>query len=108
MPVNHWFRGWFKINLSGYDISNCLNKNLITQFVWYLDKEKRYGIETFSVDRVLSKERFMEKSYRNYTPKASSKPLLNFGKWPKTAMACKEIFKKIYILKDYQKALKKN
>ena len=51
----------------------------------------------------------MEKSYRNYTPKASSKPLLNFGKWPKTAMACKEIFKKIYILKeDYQKALKKN
>ena len=34
---------------------NCLNKNL-THFVWYLKKEKRYDIETLSVDRVLNKE----------------------------------------------------
>ena len=35
--------------------------NLITQFVWYLEKEKIYGIETFSIDRVISKEPFYEK-----------------------------------------------
>ena len=34
--------------------------NLITQFVWYLEKEKIYGIETFSIDRVISKEPFYE------------------------------------------------
>ena len=35
---------------------NCLNKNLITHFVWYFVKEKRYDIETLSSDRVLNKE----------------------------------------------------
>ena len=36
----------------------CLNKNLKTHFVWYLKKEKTYGIETLSIDRVLNKEHF--------------------------------------------------
>ena len=40
---------------------NCLNKNLITYFVWYLKKEKRYDIETLSIDRVLNKEHFYGK-----------------------------------------------
>ena len=56
--VRHCFRGWSKINLKVYDVTNCQNKNLITHFVWYLEKEKRYDIETLSIDRVLNKEHF--------------------------------------------------
>ena len=44
--VSHCFREWYKINLKVYDIINCLTKNFMTHFVWYLEKEKRYGIET--------------------------------------------------------------
>ena len=40
---------------------NCLNKTLITHFVWYLEKEKSYDIETLSIDRVLNKEHFYGK-----------------------------------------------
>ena len=58
LPVCHCFRGWSKINLKVYDVTNCLNKNLITHFVWYLEKEKRYDNETLSTDRVLNKENF--------------------------------------------------
>ena len=54
--VSYCFRGWSKINLKAYDIINCLNKNLITHFVWYLEKEKKYDIETLSIDRILDKE----------------------------------------------------
>ena len=53
-PVSHCFRGWFKKNLKVYDVINCLNKNLITHFVWYLEKEIRFDIETLSIDRVLN------------------------------------------------------
>ena len=58
LPVSHCFRGWWKINLKVYDVTNCLNKNLLTHFVWYLAKEKRYDIETLSIGRVLNKEHF--------------------------------------------------
>ena len=57
-PVSHCFRGWWKINLKVCDVINCLNKNLITHFVWYLTKEKRYDIKTLSIVRVLNKEHF--------------------------------------------------
>ena len=60
-PVSHCFKGWSKINLKVYDIINCLNKTLITNFVWYLEKGKKYDIETFSIDRVLNKEHFCRK-----------------------------------------------
>ena len=55
--VSHWLRGWSKINLKVYDAINCLTKNL-THFVWYLEKEKRYDIETLSIDRVWNEEQF--------------------------------------------------
>ena len=61
LPVSHCIRGWSKISLQVYDIINCLNKNLITHFVWYLEKEKRYDIKTLSIDRVLNKENFYGK-----------------------------------------------
>ena len=56
LPVSHCFRGWSNINLIVCDTINCLNQNLITHFVWYLRKEKRYNIKTLSVDRVLNKK----------------------------------------------------
>ena len=50
--VNHCFSGWSKINLKVYDVINFLNKNLITHFVWYLEKEKKYNIDTLSVESI--------------------------------------------------------
>ena len=61
LPVNHCFRGWSKINLEIHDVINCLRKNVITYFVWYLEKEKRYDIETLSIDRVLNEKHFYGK-----------------------------------------------
>ena len=37
----------------------------------------------------------MEKSCRNYTPKASPRPLLDFDKQPKAAISCKKIVLKM-------------
>ena len=62
LSVSHCFKGWSNINLKVYDVINCLNKNSITHFVWYLDKKKRYDIETLFIDRLLNKERFHEKT----------------------------------------------
>ena len=69
-PVNHWLRGWLNINLKVYDVSNCLNKNtLITHFVLYIEKEKRYDIEPLSIDRVLSKKHFDGKNMQKMCTK---------------------------------------
>ena len=35
---------------------------------------------------------FIEKSCRKYAVKASVRPLYNFGKYPKTAIACMKLF----------------
>ena len=40
-PVSHCFRDWSKKNLKIHDFINCLNKKLIANFVWYLEKEIR-------------------------------------------------------------------
>ena len=50
----------------------------------------------------------MEKSCRKCEPKASPRPLFYFGKQPKTAIACRKLFKEEDILKgDYQRPLKR-
>ena len=90
-PLFSCFRGWSKINLKVYDVINCLDKNLTTHFVWYPKKEKRYDIETLSIDRILIRNVFMEKSGRKIAPKVSPRPLFNFRK---TAIACKKFFQK--------------
>ena len=69
LPVGHCFRGWSKINLKVHDVINCLNKNSITHFVWYLGKEKRYDTETLSIDGVSDKEHL----YRKIMEKMCSK-----------------------------------
>ena len=56
--ISHCFRSWSKKILKVYDVINCLNKKLITHFVWYLDKEIRRDIETLSIERVVNKEHF--------------------------------------------------
>ena len=48
-PVSHCFRG--------------LNNNLITCFVWYLEKEIRCDIETLAADIVLNTEDFYGKNH---------------------------------------------
>ena len=70
-PVHQCFRGWSKINLKAYDVINCLNKNLITHFVWYLEKEKRCDIETLAIHRVLNKEHFL--FWKNYAENVHQK-----------------------------------
>ena len=35
--------------LEVYEVSNCLNKKLITHFICYLEKEKRYDIKLFQL-----------------------------------------------------------
>ena len=61
LPISHCLRAWSKISLKVYDVINHLNKNLITQFVWHLEKEKRYDIETLAIDTVLNKKHFYGK-----------------------------------------------
>ena len=61
LPVSHYFGGWSKIDREVYEIINCLNKNLITHFLWYLEKETKYNSETLSIDKVLNKEHFYGK-----------------------------------------------
>ena len=59
--VSHCFRGWFKKNRKIYVVINCLNKNLLTHYVWYLEKKTRCGTETLFIDRVLNTEHFYGK-----------------------------------------------
>ena len=49
------------MNIKVYGVINCLNKNLMSYFVWYLQKEERNDIGAFSVDRVSNKEHFYGK-----------------------------------------------
>ena len=69
-PVRHCFRGWSKKILKVYDVINCLNKKLITHFVWYLEKEIRCDIETLSIDKELNKEHFYEKIMQKISTKS--------------------------------------
>ena len=79
LPVSHCFRVWSKINPKVYDIINCLNKNLMTHFVWYLGKEKRYDIETLSIS-IKKRIFFWRKSCKNCAAKDSPKSFFNFSK----------------------------
>ena len=61
LPIDHCFRERIEINLKVFDVISCLSKNLITYFIWYLEKGKRYDIETLSLYRLINKEHFHEK-----------------------------------------------
>ena len=72
---------------------NNLTKNLITHFVRYFEKEKSYGIETLSIDRVLNSEHFYGKSCRKCAPKASPRSLFNLVMNPKQLLHARNSFK---------------
>ena len=97
LPVRHCIRGWSKINFKNYYVINYLNKNLITHFVWYHEKEKNCDIENLSIDWVLSKEHFYEKSCRKCAPKAIPRAFFNFGKESQNIHCMEEILLKIEI-----------
>ena len=59
-PVIQCFRGWLKKHIRVYDVMNCLNKKLITHFL-YLEREISCDIETLSIDRVLNTKHFYGK-----------------------------------------------
>ena len=63
LPVSHCFRTWSKISLIVYGVINYLYKNLVTHFVWNLEKDKGYDIETLSIN-ILKKEYFL---WNNHT-----------------------------------------
>ena len=62
-PVSRCFRSWSKINLEVYNVVNCSNKNLIKQFAWYFEKEKRYDIKNFFIDRVFKSDSHLPKKF---------------------------------------------
>ena len=78
LPVGRYFRGWSKINPKINDVINCIKKNLIRHFVWYLEKEKRYGIETLPIVRVWNRKHFYGKIMHKMWTK--NRPLFNFSK----------------------------
>ena len=69
-PVSHCFWGSFKKNLKVYDIINCLNENLITHYVWYLEKEIWRDIKILSIDWVLNTEHFYGKMMQKMCTKS--------------------------------------
>ena len=91
-PVSHCFGGWSKKNFEVYDVISCLSNNLRTHFVWYLEKEIRWDIETLSIIRVSNKEHFYLKSCTKCASTAIPRPLFNFELSTKTAIACKKFF----------------
>ena len=77
--VGHCFRGWSKINVKVYDVIICLNKNLMTNFVSYLEKEKNTTLKVCQLIEYQIRNILMEKSCRTSAPNASPRPLFNFG-----------------------------
>ena len=92
-PVSHCFRGWSNRNLIVCEIINCLNKNLITYFSWYLGKEKRYDIETLPTDRVLNKTFLWKNHAENVHQTLVPDPLLILVNNPKQPVHARNYFK---------------
>ena len=92
-PVSHCFGDWSKINLKVYDVINCINKNLITHFVCYLEKEKSYDIEILPIGRVLNNEHFYGRIMRKSASETSPIALLILVNSPKQPLHARNYFK---------------
>ena len=92
LSPSHRFRGCSKISFKVYDAINCLNKNFITHFVWYYEKEEKYDIKILTTGRVLNKDHFYQKIMQKCARKASCRSPFNFVEWPKMTIACKKFF----------------
>ena len=91
--VSHCLRGRSKKNPKVYDVINCLSKNLITHFVWYLEKEIRCDTKTLSIDRQLSKDHFNRKTMHNVHQKVAPNPFLILVNNPKQPLHARNSFK---------------
>ena len=80
VPVSHCFRAWSKINLKVCHIIKCLNKNLITHFIWYLEKEKRYDIFFFFFLNWDSLHARLNNCYKAWSYKKSRKKITGYRK----------------------------
>ena len=58
-----------RLSLKVYDVINWLKKNSKTHIVLHLDKENRSDTETWSIERVLNKEKFNGKSMQKMCTK---------------------------------------
>ena len=105
-PVSHSFRGWSKKNLEVYDIINCLNKNSITNFVWYLEKKIRHDIETLSIDKELISNIFIKKNdAENMHQKLAPDPIFILLNNPKQPLHARKSFKNKTFWKPLSKSL---
>ena len=94
LSISHCFIGCSRINLQVYHVINCLSKDLITHFVWYLEKEKWYGIETLTIDRKLNKEHLLWKNHiENVHQRLVSDLFLILGNKPKQQLDARNYFK---------------
>ena len=84
-PVDHFFRGWSKINLNVYDVINCLNKSFLFDI---LRRKKRMTLKLHQLIKYWIRNIFMEKLCRKCAPKASPRPLFNFGNRPNQNSHC--------------------
>ena len=65
----------------------CLNKNLVTCFVWYFEKEITCDIEILAIDRVLDTEHFYGKNHaENMHQKSAPDPFLILLNNPKRSL----------------------
>ena len=90
--VSHCFRGWSKKNLKVYVVINCLNNNLITHFVWYLEKEITCDIGTLSIVREI-RNIFMNKSHKKWNQKLGPDPILILLNNPKQPFHARSSFR---------------
>ena len=69
-PPSSLLRGWLKISLKVHEVINCLNKNLVTHFVWCsVRKRWRWNLIN-SINRVLNKEHLHEKTMQKMCTKS--------------------------------------
>ena len=102
--VGHCLRDWSKIHLKVYGVINSLKKNLITNFVLCLEKEKRYDVETLLIHRVLDKEKFLWKIHAEKVhQKPVPDPFLIFINNPKQPLHERNCFKNIIFWKRITK-----
>ena len=106
-PVSHCFRGWFKRNLKVYDVINCLNKNWMTHFVSYLEKEIRCDIETLPIDSVKYKTFLRKNHAENVHQNLVPDPFLILLNNPKWSLHAKSSFSdKVFWKRIIKKPLK--
>ena len=91
-----------------YDVINRLSKNLITHFVWHLEKQIRCDTETLSSDRELNKEHFYGKIMQKMCTKSSPQTFFFLLNNPKQPLHARNSFKnKVFWKRIIKKALKK-